>query len=161
MPYGEKSRDTIAKKAGISHETVRMYIRLTNLIPELLEMVDNGVIKDKNALQIALKPAVEISYLSEECQRNLADEIDLNDCTPSHAQTIRMRKLFEKGKLTPEAISAIMSEEKSNQKERVKIPVERIRKYFPKDYTTTQMEEIIVKLCEAYHRKRLRDRDSR
>lgn len=160
LPYGEKSRDTIAKKAGISHETVRMYIRLTNLIPELLEMVDNGVIKDKNALQIALKPAVEISYLSEECQRNLADEIDLNDCTPSHAQTIRMRKLFEKGKLTPEAISAIMSEEKPNQREKIVLRGDRVRQLIPKSVPISQTEEFVCKALEHYN-KFLRNRAER
>lgn len=160
LPYGEKSRDTIAKKAGISHETVRMYIRLTNLIPELLEMVDNGVIKGKNALQIALKPAVEISYLSEECQRNLVDEIDLNDCTPSHAQTIRMRKLFEKGKLTPEAISAIMSEEKPNQREKIVLRGDRVRQLIPKSVPISQTEEFVCKALEHYN-KFLRNRAER
>ena len=163
LSHGEKSRDTIAKKAGISHETVRMYIRLTNLIPELLEMVDNGVIKDKNALQIALKPAVEISYLSEECQRSLVDEIDLNDCTPSHAQTIRMRKLFEKGKLTPEAISAIMSEEKPNQREKIVLRGDRVRQLIPKSVPISQTEEFVCKALEhyaSYLRKRA-ERDAR
>ena len=113
---GKKSRDTIADKSG---ETVRRYVRLTYLISELLDLVDNSVIKDKDSLQMALKPAVELSYLDEDCQRDVFEEIDVNDCTPSHDQTIRMRKMFEEGKLTPEAIQAIMSEQKPNQREKI------------------------------------------
>ena len=90
---------------------IQRYIRLTNLVPELLEFVDEGRIK--------MRPAVELSYLNEDCQRDLVDEIDLNDCTPSHDQAIRMRKFFEEGKLTTKAISAIMSEEKPNQREKL------------------------------------------
>ena len=113
---GKKSRDTVADKSG---ETVRRYVRLTYLISELLDLVDNSVIKDKDSLQMALKPAVELSYLDEDCQRDVFEEIDVNDCTPSHDQTIRMRKMFEEGKLTPEAIQAIMSEQKPNQREKI------------------------------------------
>ena len=111
---GKKSREILAAESGESHEQIRKYIRLTNLVPELLEFVDEGRIK--------MRPAVELSYLNEDCQRDLVDEIDLNDCTPSHDQAIRMRKFFEEGKLTTEAISAIMSEEKGAKPDTEKYP---------------------------------------
>lgn len=132
---------------------VKRYIRLTKLIPHILDMVDKG--------RIAFTPAVELSYLQPKEQAMLLSEMEYSDCTPNLSQAQRLKALSIQGLFTKEQLSAIMSEEKTNQKERVKIPVERIQKYFPKDYTTTQMEETIVKLCEAYHRKRLRDRDSR
>lgn len=132
---------------------VKRYIRLAKLIPHILDMVDEG--------RIAFTPAVELSYLQPKEQAMLLSEMEYSDCTPNLSQAQRLKALSIQGLFTKEQLSAIMSEEKANQKERVKIPVERIRKYFPKDYTTTQMEETIVKLCEAYHRKRLRDRDSR
>lgn len=132
---------------------VKRYIRLTNLIPPILDMVDEG--------RIAFTPAVEISYLLPEEQTMLLSEMEYNDCTPNLSQAQRLKELSIQGLFTAERLSSIMSEEKANQKERVKIPADRIRKYFPKDYTTAQIEETIVKLCEAYHRKRLRDRDSR
>ena len=132
---------------------VKRYIHLTKLIPHILDMVDKG--------KIAFTPAVELSYLQPKEQAMLLSEMEYSDCTPNLSQTQRLKALSMQGLFTKEQLSAIMSEEKANQKERVKIPVERIQKYFPKDYTTTQMEETIVKLCEAYHRKRLRDRDSR
>lgn len=132
---------------------VKRYIRLTKLIPHILDMVDEG--------RIAFTPAVELSYLQPKEQAMLLSEMEYSDCTPNLSQAQRLKALSIQGLFTKEQLSAIMSEEKANQKERVKIPVERIQKYFPKDYTTTQMEETIVKLCEAYHRKRLRDRDSR
>ena len=132
---------------------VKRYIRLTKLIPHILDIVDKG--------RIAFTPAVELSYLQPKEQAMLLSEMEYSDCTPNLSQAQRLKALSMQGLFTKEQLSAIMSEEKANQKERVKIPVERIQKYFPKDYTTTQMEETIVKLCEAYHRKRLRDRDSR
>ena len=132
---------------------VKRYIRLTKLIPHILDMVDKG--------RIAFTPAVELSYLQPKEQAMLLSEMEYSDCTPNLSQAQRLKALSIQGLFTKEQLSAIMSEEKANQKERVKIPVERIQKYFPKDYTTTQMEETIVKLCEAYHRKRLRYRDSR
>ena len=132
---------------------VKRYIRLTKLIPHILDMIDKG--------RIAFTPAVELSYLQPKEQAMLLSEMEYSDCTPNLSQAQRLKALSIQGLFTKEQLSAIMSEEKANQKERVKIPVERIQKYFPKDYTTTQMEETIVKLCEAYHRKRLRDRDSR
>ena len=157
---GKKSRDAVADKSG---ETVRRYIRLTNLIPELLEMVDNSVIKDKDTLQMALKPAVELSYLDEDCQRDLVDQIDMNDCTPSHDQTIRMRKMFEEGKLTPEAIQAIMSEQKPNQREKIVLRGDRVRQLIPKSVPLSQTEDFVCKALEHYNsflRKRA-ERESR
>ena len=132
---------------------VKRYIRLTNLIPPILDMVDEK--------RIAFTPAVELSYLLPEEQTMLLSEMEYNDCTPNLSQAQRLKELSMQGLFTSERLSAIMGEEKANQKERVKIPADRIRKYFPKNYTTAQIEETIVKLCEAYHRKRLRDRDSR
>lgn len=145
--------EQIAKDAGTSKDTVKRYIRLTNLIQPILDMVDEG--------RIAFTPAVEISYLQPEEQNMLLSEMEYNDCTPNLSQAQRLKALSIQGLFTKEQLSAIMSEEKANQKERVKIPVDRIRKYFPQSYTTVQIEETIVKLCEAYHRKRLRGRDSR
>lgn len=136
-----------------SGRQVQRYIRLTFLIPELLQMVDEG--------RIAFTPAVELSYLLPKEQTMLLSEIEYNDCTPNLSQAQRLRNFSKQGLLNRDVIFAVMSEEKANQKERVKIPAERIRKYFPKDYITAQIEETIVKLCEAYYRKRLRDRDSR
>ena len=148
-----ETAEIIGQQADESKNQVRRYIRLTNLIPPILDMVDEG--------RIAFTPAVELSYLQPEEQTMLLSEMEYSDCTPNLSQAQRLKVLSIQGLFTKEQLSAIMSEEKANQKERVKIPVERIQKYFPKDYTTTQMEETIVKLCEAYHRKRLRDRDSR
>ena len=132
---------------------VKRYIRLTKLIPHILDMVDEG--------RIAFTPAVELSYLQPKEQAMLLSEMEYGDCTPNLSQAQRLKSLSIQGLFTKEQLSAIMSEEKANQKERIKIPVDRIRKYFPSSYTTAQIEETIVKLCEAYHRKRLRDRDSR
>lgn len=148
-----RSNELLAKNSPDSRPQIQRYIRLTNLIPPILDMVDEG--------RIAFTPAVEISYLQLEEQNMLMSEMEYSDCTPNLSQAQRLKALSMQGLFTKEQLSAIMSEKKANQKERVKIPVERIRKYFPKDYTTIQMEETIVKLCEAYHRKRIRDRDSR
>lgn len=147
------SRTIVAESCGVSDAQIQRYIRLTNLIPSILDMVDEK--------RIAFTPAVELSYLLPEEQTMLLSEMEYNDCTPNLSQAQRIKALSMQGLFTEERLSAIMSEEKANQKERVKIPADRIRKYFPKDYTTAQIEETIIKLCEAYHRKRLRDRDSR
>ena len=157
---GKKSRDNVADKSG---ETVRRYVRLTYLISELLDLVDNSVIKDKDSLQMALKPAVELSYLDEDCQRDVFEEIDVNDCTPSHDQTIRMRKMFEEGKLTPEAIQAIMSEQKPNQREKIVLRGDRVRQLIPKSVPLNQREDFVCKALEHYNnflRKRA-ERDTR
>lgn len=155
VPKSDNNRTTaqIGIDMGDSYKTVQRYIRLTNLIPPILDMVDEK--------RIAFTPAVELSYLKPEEQNILLSEMEYNDCTPNLSQAQRLKALSIQGFFTKEQLSAIMSEEKANQKERVKIPAERIRQYFPKDYTTAQIEETLVKLCEAYHRKRLRDRDSR
>ena len=147
------SRTIVAESCGVSDAQIQRYIRLTNLIPPILDMVDEK--------SIAFTPAVELSYLLPEEQTMLLSEMEYNDCPPNLSQAQRIKTLSMQGLFTEERLSAIMSEEKANQKERVKIPADRIRKYFPKDYTTAQIEETIAKLCEAYHRKRLRDRDSR
>ena len=148
-----ETAEIIGQQADESKNQVRRYIRLTNLIPPILDMVDEK--------RIAFTPAVELSYLLPEEQIMLVSEMEYSDCTPNLSQAQRLKALSIQGLFTKEQLSAIISEEKANQIERVKIPAERIRKYFPKDYTTAQIEETIVKLCEAYHRKRLRDRDSR
>jgi len=145
---GKKSRQILAEQSGESHEQIRKYIRLTNLVPEILDMVDDG--------KIALRPAVELSYLAEEEQRTLLDTMECEDCTPSHAQAIKMRKFSEAGNLTDEVILSIMQEEKPNQKEQFKMPKERIAKYFPAGTPVQKMEDTIVKALELY-RKRQRD----
>ena len=136
------------RDTGESHEQIRKYIRLTYLVPEILDMVDEN--------KIALRPAVELSYLAEEEQRTLLDTMECEDCTPSHAQAIKMRKFSEAGNLTDEVILSIMQEEKPNQKEQFKMPKERIAKYFPAGTPVQKMEDTIVKALELY-RKRQRD----
>ena len=145
---GKKSRQILAEQSGESHEQIRKYIRLTYLVPEILDMVDES--------KIALRPAVELSYLAEEEQRTLLDTMECEDCTPSHAQAIKMRKFSEAGNLTGEVILSIMQEEKPNQKEQFKMPKERIAKYFPAGTPVQKMEDTIVKALELY-RKRQRD----
>ena len=152
---GKTTREIIAAESGESHEQVRKYIRLTNLVPELLEFVDEGRIK--------MRPAVELAYLNEDCQRDLVDEIDINDCTPSHDQAIRMRKFFEEGKLTTEAISAIMSEEKPNQREKIVLRGDKVRSLIPKNIPINQTEEYVCKALEHYNKflRNRAERDSR
>ncbi len=156
LAQGQTSRESIAKKAGKSHETIRLYIRLTYLIPEFLDMVDNAVLKEPGKPQMALRPAVELSYLTEAEQRNLLETMSMEDCTPSHAQAIKMRNFSEQGKLNAEVIQSIMQEEKPNQVEQVKIPKDRIAKFFAPGTPAQKMEETIVKALEFY-RKRQRD----
>ena len=156
-PVGTNLRtdELIAQETGDSRNQIHRYIRLTNLVPELLDLVDEGRMK--------MRPAVEISFLDEDCQRDLVDEIDLNDCTPSHDQTIRMRKMFEEKKLTPEAIQAIMSEQKPNQRERIVLSGDKVRQYIPKNIPLNQTEDYVCKALEhyaSYLRKRA-ERDSR
>ena len=144
----------MGEEVGESREQIRRYIRLTELVPELLEYVDEGRIK--------MRPAVELSYLDEDSQRDVVDEIDLNDATPSHAQTIKMRKFHEEGKLTTEVISSIMSEEKPNQREKIVLRGDRVRQLIPKNVPLSQTEEFVCKALEHYNRfLRNRDRDSR
>ena len=153
---GMTSRAILAEQAGESHEQVRKYIRLTYLIPSLLELVDNAVLKGKGTMQIALRPAVELSYLTEQEQQELYDTIITEDCTPSHAQAIKMRQFSQNGRLNMDVILSIIQEEKPNQKEQFKIPKDRISKYFPPGTPTQKIEDTIVKALELY-RKRQRD----
>lgn len=156
-PVGTKLRtaDELAQECGDSRNQIHRYVRLTNLVSELLEFVDQGRIK--------MRPAVELSYLDEDCQRDIVDEIDMNDATPSHDQTIRMRKFFEEGKLTTEVIQAIMSEEKPNQKEKITLSMDRVEKYIPKNIKISQREDFICKALEHYNKylRQRADRDSR
>ena len=152
---GKETAQIIGEQSGDSQTQVRRYIRLTNLVPELLEFVDEGRIK--------MRPAVELSYLDEDCQRDVVDEIDLNDATPSHDQTIRMRKLFNEGNLTTEAIHAVMSEEKPNQKEKIVLRGDRVRQLIPKNIPVSQTEDFVCKALEHYNRflRNRAERDSR
>lgn len=136
-----------------SGRQIQRYIRLTHLLPEILEYVDDG--------RMALTPAVELSYLTEQEQYDLLETMESEDCTPSLSQAQQLKRLSQSGELNADRIFAMLTEPKPNQKEKLKIPMERIRNFFPKEYTTAQIEETIMKLCEAYHRKKLRDRDSR
>ena len=148
-----RSDERVAMDAGESRNQVQRYIRLTYLIPELLEMVDAG--------KIAFNPAVEISYLDKAEQRVLLDAMELNDCTPSHAQAIRLKKLSQEGVLQDQTIYDILAEQKPNQQEQYKFKREDIRKYFPKSYTDKQVCDTVIKLLEQWQRRRERDRDSR
>lgn len=145
---GTKSRtdEQIAENANDSARQIQRYIRLTYLIPEFLEKMDNN--------EIALSVGVELSFLDESIQREVLEQCAINDCTPSYSQAWRMHKADREGTLTKAVIQSIMSEEKANQKARLKIPMERIRKYFPQSYTAAQIEDAVVKLCERDYRRR-------
>lgn len=152
---GEKllSVTQVSKESDDSERQVQRYIRLTYLIPELLEMVDDG--------KIAFNPAVEISYLEQSEQRVLLNAMELNDCTPAHAQAIRLKKLSQEGVLQDQTIYDILAEQKPNQQEQYRFKREDIRKYFPKNYTDKQVCDTVIKLLEQWQRRRERDRDSR
>ena len=141
-----ETAEIIAQQSDDSKSQVRRYIRLTYLIPEFLEKMDKG--------EIALSVGVELSFLDESIQREVLEQCAINDCTPSYSQAWRMHKADREGSLTTAVIQAIMSEEKANQKARLKIPMERIRKYFPQGYTAAQIEDAVVKLCERDYRRR-------
>lgn len=145
---GTKSRtdEQIAENANDSARQIQRYIRLTHLIPKFLEKMDKG--------EIALSVGVELSFLDESSQREVLEQCAINDCTPSYSQAWRMHKADREGTLTTAVIQAIMSEEKANQKARLKIPMERIRKFFPQSYTAAQIEDAVVKLCERDYRRR-------
>jgi len=145
---GHKSRDTLSEDE--SGRQVQRYIRLTNLIPELLQKVDDG--------QIALSPGVELSYLDADTQHLVLEAMDLEDCTPSFSQTVRMKNMYREGKLTADTISAIMAEEKANQKETVRIPKERLKPVLPSGLDARKTEEFIVKACDHYKRYLQRQR---
>ena len=144
-----RTDDEIAKQVGISGDTVRRYIRLTNLVPPLLQMVDEG--------RIAFSPAVELSYLTKDEQAELWGLIGQEDATPSLSQAIRMKQLSREAKLTPEVLYAILTEEKPNQKEQVRFKTESLRKYFPRNYSAQQMEREILRLLETRYRAKNRD----
>ena len=148
-----RSDEKVALDAGESRNQIQRYIRLTYLIPELLEMVDEN--------KIAFNPAVEISYLEQSEQRVLLDAMELNDCTPSHAQSIRLKKLSQEGVLDDQMIYAVMSEEKPNQQEQIKFKREDLKKYFPAGYTDEQIRRDIIKGLELLKRQRERSRDAR
>ena len=146
----KSSRQLLAEQTGESHEQIRKYIRLTELIPPILDMVDDG--------RIAMRPAVELSYLPKEHQQTLLETMQYDDCTPSHAQAIKLRKFSEEGRLNEDVILSILSEEKGNQKEQLRMPRERISKYFSPGTPAKQIEDTIVKALELY-RKRERSRE--
>ena len=145
------SVEVVADEAGENYKTIQRYIRLTNLAKPILDMVDEQ--------KIALSPAVELSYLTKQEQAELWDIMQSEYCSPSLSQAVRLKKLSQKAELTPEAIFDIMSEEKANQRERVRIEVSAIRKYFPRSYTARQMEESILKLLEERYRKKQREQN--
>ena len=151
----DRSSEAITEETGDSRNQIHRYIRLTNLVQELLDLVDEGKIK--------MRPAVELSYLDEDSQRAVVDEIDLNQWTPSHDQTIRMRKFFTEGKLTPEVVSAIMSEEKPNQREKIVLRGDKVRSLIPKNIPVSQTDDYVVKALEHYSRflRQRAERDSR
>ena len=152
-PVGEKllSIEEIAENSEDSARQIQRYIRLTYLVPELLEMVDEGKIK--------MRPAVEISYLDEDAQRDLVDAIDTEDCTPSHAQTIKMRKFFSEGKLNADVITSMMQEEKPNQREKIIIPNKAVEKYIPKSVPLEKRQDYVCKALEHYGKYLQKKRD--
>ena len=152
---GEKllSVTQVSKDSDDSERQIQRYIRLTYLIPELLSMVDDN--------KIAFNPAVEISYLDREEQLTLLDAINMNDCTPSHAQSIRLKKMSQDGLLTANAVYAVLSEEKPNQREQIKLPRDELRKYFPQNYSDEQIKRDILKGLELLKRQRERNRYAR
>lgn len=149
---GQRSDEILGKQVGESKDQIHRYIRLTELIPSILDMVDES--------KIAMRPAVELSYLPKESQEELFDTMEMEDCTPSHAQAIKLRRFAETGKLNQEVILSIMMEEKPNQAEQFKIPKKRIEKYFPEGTPSKEMENTIIKALEMYRRReRNRERE--
>ena len=142
--------EQIAEDAGTSKDTIKRYIRLTNLIPEILQYVDEG--------RISFTPAVELSYLNEQEQYDLLEQMELNDCTPSLSQACRFKKMSQEQGLTPEVIATVMSEEKANQREMFKVPMERIRQYVP-NANAKQTEDFVLKACEHYSKFLIRQRN--
>jgi len=144
-----RTDELIAQQAGDSRNQVQRYIRLTNLIPGILEKVDEG--------RIALTPAVELSYLTETEQANLLETMESEDCTPSLSQAIALKQSSQRGNLTMDRIFTIMTQPKANQREKISFRTDEVRKFFPKDYTAAQMQAVILKLLDEYQRKRQRD----
>ena len=145
-----ETADLVGAETGDSKNQVRRYIRLTNLIPEILQYVDDG--------RISFTPAVELSYLNEQEQYDLLEQMELNDCTPSLSQACRFKKISQEDGLTPEVIAAVMSEEKANQREMFKVPMERIRQYVP-NANAKQAEDFVLKACEHYRKFLIRQRN--
>ena len=150
---GIETMPVIVREMSDDEAVIQRYIRLTHLIPELLSMVDDN--------KIAFNPAVEISYLDRDEQLTLLDAINMNDCTPSHAQSIRLKKMSQDGLLTADAVYAVLSEEKPNQREQIKLPRDELRKYFPQNYSDEQIKRDILKGLELLKRQRERNRDAR
>ena len=151
-PLGQKfSREELSEQTGDSHSQIQRYIRLTNLIPELLEYVDDGIMK--------MRPAVELSYIDEEGQRDVVDRIEETEVFPSHAQAIRMRKLFEEGNLNYDKVTEIMEEAKPNQVPKYKFSFEKLRPYIPDSYTDSKAEEYVIKALDYYNRYLQRQRE--
>ena len=151
-PVGQKfSREELSEQTGDSHSQIQRYIRLTNLIPELLEYVDDGIMK--------MRPAVELSYIDEEGQRDVVDRIEETEVFPSHAQAIRMRKLFEEGNLNYDKVTEIMEEAKPNQVPKYKFSFEKLRPYIPNSYTDSKAEEYVIKALDYYNRYLQRQRE--
>lgn len=152
VPKSDDNRTTaqIGADMGDSYKTVQRYIRLTNLIPEILQYVDDG--------RVSFTPAVELSYLNEQEQYDLLEQMELNDCTPSLSQACRFKKMSQEDRLTPEVIAAVMSEEKANQREMFKVPMERIRKFIP-NANAKQTEDFVLKACEHYRKFLIRQRN--
>ena len=148
---GKKSVEIVAEQAGSSRNQIQRYIRLTELIPELISMVDEK--------KIAFNPAVELSYLKKEEQTDLIEAMEMEQSTPSLSQAQRLKKFSAEGKLTLEAMSAIMSEEKKGEIDKVTLTGDKLKKYFPKSYTPKQMEETIIKLLEGWHKKRVQQQE--
>lgn len=153
---GTRSDELLAENSPDSARQIQRYIRLTHLTPEILDLVDNSVLREKDTLQISLRPAVELSYLSEKEQQDLFEIMESEDCTPSHAQAIKMRQFSQEGRLDANVLLSIMQEEKPNQVEQFKMPKERISKFFSPGTPAKKMEDTIVKALELY-RKRQRD----
>ena len=146
-----RATEIIAKSSGDSRAQIDRFIRLNELVPELLEFVDEGKIK--------MRPAVELSYLDEDSQRDIVDCIDLMDCTPSHDQTIRMRKAMDAGRLTTEVIQSIMAEEKPNQRERIVLRADKVRSLIPKNIAMNKTEEYIINALDFYRKHLMKKRD--
>lgn len=146
-----RSDDEVAKSMDISGDTVRRYIRLSNLVPELLQFVDDG--------KIAMSPAVELSYLSQEHQKILLEAMQEHDCTPSYSQAVRLKAMHSEGKLNMQEIYSLMAQPKANQREKITFQYERMRKYFPRGYTPKQIEDKIITILEERQRKLQRKRD--
>jgi ParB family chromosome partitioning protein len=157
---GTRSDEQLADKTEESARQIHRYIRLTNLTPQLLDMVDNSVLKEKDIPQIAMRPAVELSYLPSEHQRLLLEEIESEGATPSHEQAIKMRRFSEEGRLNEDVILSIMQEEKPNQVEQFKMPRDKISKFFPAGTPAQKIEDTIIKALELW-RQRERNRDAR